>query len=192
MGLAVGGFSEKVIQARLWDHYFQVHPFIFHNTYFFGPEDGSYKVESDAVHFLENGKCWEVEIKVRAFDFFDDMKKVDKHKDLKAGVNCANYFYYAAPFDMIDVKDLPPYAGLIEVSEAKIRIKKRAPELHKNLYNPAYYFNRLYLKYRDMINKDMNKVLADFKLKRMNKSAYKKKKFTPKSKHQAEKRFLED
>ncbi len=189
MGKAV--FSEKVVQAKLWDHFFQVHPYIFHNTYFFGPEDRNYKVESDAVHFLENGKCWEVEVKVRAFDFYDDFKKIPKHEDLKKGVNCANYFYYAMPFDMVPVTDIPAYAGLIYVSEDRVQIKKRAPELHKNLYNPAFYFQRLYEKWKSRHNLEMNDVLAAFKIKRLNKSNYKRKKTTPRSKVEPVKRFVE-
>jgi hypothetical protein len=179
-------YTEKWVQARLWDYYYNTHKYLFHNICFFGSN------EIDALHFLDNGHCWEFEIKVRKFDFFDDFEKEDKHKKLKAGVDCANRFYYVTPFDLIDVKDVPQYAGLIEVSEDRLRIKKRAPLLHSNLWNPALHFDRIYRRLKDFVNADMNGVLAEFKTKRNNKSSYKKKKYTPKPKHPPQEKFIKN
>ena len=111
---------------------------------------------------------------------------------MKAGVDCANRFYYATPFDLIEVKDVPHYAGLIEISEDRLRIKKRAPLLHSNLWNPALHFDRIYRRLRDFVNVEMNNALLDFKTKRKNKSAYKRKKYTPKPKHPPQEKFLKE
>lgn len=48
-----------------------------------------------------------------------------------------NYFYFICPIDVIDVKDVPDYAGLVYVLENNTRIPKlsfvkQAPRLHKN------------------------------------------------------------
>jgi len=157
------------MQARLWDNYYSIHKYLFHNICFFGNN------ESDAIHFLTNGHCWEFEIKISKSDFLKDFDKVEKHKKIKAGLDCANRFYYVTPFDLIDVEDVPPYAGLIEVSNDRLRIKKRAPLLHKVLWDPAIYFDRIYRRLREYINKDMNLVLKNSQTNRKNKSAYFKK-----------------
>ncbi len=178
-------YTEKFIQARLWDHYYQTCPYMLMNMYFFSEEN-----ENDMILFFENGLCWELEIKTKHFDFMDDFEKVTKHEKLKKGEGCANKFFYAAPFDLIKVEELPPYAGLIEISEEKIRIKKGAPLLHRNLWNPALRHDRIYKKLRTYINEDMNKVLEDFETKRKNKSSYKKKKYTPKKKHPPQEQYI--
>lgn len=186
MEAPLSSYSEKFIQARLWDHYYQTHQYIFHNMYFFSDE-----YEADAIHFLENGHCWEFEIKIKKFDFFNDFDKTQKHENLKNGVQCANRFYYVTPFDLLDVKDIPEYAGLIEVNENRVRIKKVAKVLHSNLINPAFHFDRIYKKLREYRNSEMTKAISDFNLKRKTKSAYKKKKYSPKSKHPKPSFFLE-
>lgn len=180
----MSNFTEKWVQARLWDYYYNTHKYLFHNICFFNNN------EIDALHFLDNGHCWEFEIKTKKFDFFDDFKKTEKHKNLKNGVDCANRFYYATTFDLVDVESIPEYAGLIEVSEDRVRIKKRAPLIHDNLWNPALHFDRVYKRLREFVNSEMNKTLSDFKTKRKNKSAYKRKKYTPKPKHPPQEKFL--
>lgn len=46
-----------------------------------------------------------------------------------------NYFYYAVPTGLINVEDVPEYAGLIYVNEKNgITIVKKAPQLHKDKY----------------------------------------------------------
>ncbi len=62
--------------------------------------------------------------------------------------------------------------------------------MHRYLWNPARYFDRIYLKGREYINADLTKVLETFKVKRNNKTAYKRKKYTHKSKHPEEEKFL--
>lgn len=44
-----------------------------------------------------------------------------------------NKFYYACPEGLIKIEDLPPYAGLMWISDrGAVSIKKQAPFLHKN------------------------------------------------------------
>ena len=54
---------------------------------------------------------------------------------LVGGHKRPNYFYYAVPTGLIDVEDVPDYAGLVYVDENKrLVIKKKAPQLHKDKY----------------------------------------------------------
>lgn len=192
--MANGDYSEGFLQARLMDHYYNERKYFFHNMYFFS-EDG----EQDAVHFLENGLCYEYEIKTRKFDFMDDFKKVNKHKKLKEAFlnkdktksfDTANRFYYACPPGIIDKKDVPTYAGLVEVDEHKVRIVKTAPVLHRHLWNPVQYFDRIYKKWIKYVRGDFEKVLEKHNAKFLKRSAYKRKKYTPKPKHPPESKFL--
>jgi hypothetical protein len=192
--MANGDYSEKFIQAKIWDHYYNIYKYMFTNMKYFSLEN-----ENDFIAVTESGLTYEYEIKTRKFDFADDFKKVSKHEKLKAAYKCkdnqqsfdlANKFFYACPPGIIDKKDVPPYAGLIYVDENKIRVIKSAPLLHRYLWNPARYFDRIYLKAREYINADLTKVLETFKVKRNNKTAYKRKKYTPKSKHPEEDKFL--
>ncbi len=192
--MANGDYSEIFIQARLWDHFYNTHKYMFSNMKYFSLEN-----ENDFIAVTESGLTFEYEIKTRKFDFADDFKKVSKHEKLKAAYKCKdntqsfdlpNKLFYACPPGIIDKKDVPPYAGLIYVDEEKIRVMKSAPLLHRYLWNPARYFDRIYLKMRDYVNKDYTNVVESFKLKRKNKTPYKRKKYTPKSKHPDEDKFL--
>jgi hypothetical protein len=53
-----------------------------------------------------------VEIKVSKADYLKEFKDPQKQKALRC---FSNQFYYATPKDLIDPKDLPVWAGLIEV-----------------------------------------------------------------------------
>lgn len=46
-----------------------------------------------------------------------------------------NRFYYITPKGLLDVKEIPKYAGLLEYSEGEITHVKTAPWLHKNKLN---------------------------------------------------------
>lgn len=46
-----------------------------------------------------------------------------------------NFFYYVTPVNMLDVNDIPSYAGLIEINDYGTLITvKKAPKLHNNKY----------------------------------------------------------
>ena len=87
-----------------------------------------YRWESDFFFMDSASMCWEIEIKVDRLDFKRERFDGKKHKkhDLLQRIHesnnsdqflVPNYFYYCAPTGMIDVEELQPYAGLIEVDD---------------------------------------------------------------------------
>ena len=88
-----------------------------------------YDWESDFLAITRSLYAYEVEVKMSKQDFFNDFKKDKKHKVLKDGIIKVggvisyppNYFYYACPPNMIDVNEVPSYAGLIYVDVSKNR-----------------------------------------------------------------------
>jgi len=183
--MANGDYSEGFIQAKLWDYFYQKYKYLFVNMKYFSLEN-----ENDFIGVAENGMTIEYEIKTRKFDFADDFKKEKKHEKLKKAFaskdksidfEVPNRFFYAAPPGIIDKKQVPPYAGLIEVDENKVVVRKNAPTLHKVIYNPAQFFERIYLKLRVFLNKDFTNLLSSGDIKRKTKSPYKQKGGTPKN-----------
>lgn len=95
--------------------------------------------ESDLFIQRTNGYCTEYEVKVTKEDFKQDFKK-KKHElfsSVKSGEikeKCPNKFYYAVPENLISISDVPEYAGLIYVTKHSLKEIKRAPFLHKQVY----------------------------------------------------------
>ena len=84
------------------------------------------------------GRCITDEDIKREFDHLGD---INKRK-------MPNYFYYAVPKGLIDVDEVPEYAGLIWIDEGILCIKKKAPCLHKEKYTDSqlnlgekFYYN---------------------------------------------------
>lgn len=189
--MANGDYSEGFIQAKLWDHFYQKYKYMFTNMKYFSLEN-----ENDFIGVTDKGITIEYEIKTRKFDFADDFKKTKKHEKLKKAFaskdknidfEVPNRLFYACPPGIINKKNVPPYAGLVEVDEYKVRVVKNAPLLHKTLYNPAQFFDRIYLKVRHFWNQDFTNILHSGDIKRKTKSPYKPKKrvkevFTPQPK----------
>lgn len=183
--MANGDYSEGFIQAKLWDFFYQKYKYMFVNMKYFSLEN-----ENDFIGVTDSGITIEYEIKTRKFDFADDFKKEKKHEKLKKAFlskdktvdfNVPNRFFYAAPPGIIDKKQVPKYAGLIEVDENKVRVIKAAPTLHRVIYNPAQFFERIYLKLRVFLNKDFTNLLDSGDIKRKTKSPYKDKRRSPKN-----------
>lgn len=183
--MANGDYSESFIQAKLWDYFYQKYKYMFVNMKYFSLEN-----ENDFIGVSEFGHTIEYEIKTRKFDFMDDFKKEKKHEKLKKAFeskdktidfNVPNKFFYAAPPGIIDKKQVPKYAGLVEVDKDRVRVIKNAPTLHKVVYNPAQFFDRIYTKLRVFLNKDFTNILEVGDTKRKTKSPYKEKKRTPKN-----------
>jgi len=94
----------------------------------------------DVFHLSRNEYITEYEIKISIGDFKKDFKKkrskkeftrkgrqiVDKfkHDTIAAGEYDSNKFYFVVPKDLINIKDIPDYAGLIYYDEDK-DLKKR-------------------------------------------------------------------
>lgn len=101
-----------------------------------------YRWESDYLHVTKAGYSYEVEIKISRSDFFNDMKKTEKHQILenkyelksyeKEQPDKPNYFYYAVPRGLVKPEEIPSYAGLIYVDKIwpYVHIEVCAPKLH--------------------------------------------------------------
>lgn len=72
--------------------------------------------ECDVLEVTKDGYTCEYEVKISKSDFRSDFlkqnKDLKKYDSLKSG-NRVNYFYYVVPDGLIDVSDIPDYAGLI-------------------------------------------------------------------------------
>lgn len=97
--------------------------------------------------------------KVEKSKLNEDRKKqelewIHKHFDNNAYYNVKlhkkpNFFYYVTPVNMLDVNDIPSYAGLIEINDYGTFITvKKAPKLHNEKYTPddlnlsdKFYYN---------------------------------------------------
>lgn len=133
--------NEKYIQAHL--HNFLSNPrFILENLYVFG-------WESDLLLLTKSGYWYEFEIKISRHDFKHDFQKKEKHAALQdeTVVQKPNYFYYAVPEGLIELQEIPAYAGLVYIRQGYFRTVKKAPRLHKgknraedlNLVDKFYY-----------------------------------------------------
>lgn len=119
--------------------------------------------ECDLMEVRPSGYMCEYEIKVSRADFKADAKKQAslgwwahkhgikgklKHKQLAAGDPSGPVqFWYVVPRGLVDVEEVPPFAGLIEVSEhgsgawaargyITERERKEAPRLHSTKLDP--------------------------------------------------------
>jgi hypothetical protein len=139
---------------------FANHNHIFLNRYIFSND-----WESDFFSVTNSGYLYEVEVKISKSDYkadFDKFKhklfegrnersvikeaKVSKSKrrrrwpkkDVSVNPQTAkmpNKFFFACPEGLIDVKDIPEYAGLIYVTDSTATVIKQAPFIHKRKFN---------------------------------------------------------
>lgn len=190
-------FTEEYIQKKL-DGFFaeSTKKYVLENLYVF-------RWESDKLIETKSGLIYEFEIKVSKSDYKNDFKnKEDKHVILEgsqeflptynevrekygddyskyyrtSSYKKPNYFYYAVPEGLVDVSEIPPYAGLIYVvpdnsigKDGKyvwnaFYVVKQAPKLHSNKYTDEelklgekFYYNMLSWKnkYRDERKKQL-------------------------------------
>lgn len=110
-----------------------------------------YQWESDYLAITRSDIAYECEIKISRQDFLNDSKKKNKHLIIEGNVadDCdrPNFFYYAVPDGLINVDEVPDYAGLIYVNPGFISIIKQAPKQHNskfdyerhNLMDKLYY-----------------------------------------------------
>lgn len=98
-----------------------------------------YLYEADVLSISGTGLSYEFEIKVSKADFKKDFTKTKKHSSLRTrGLNHQNqntlyipsYFFYVCPENLIDVSEIPEYAGLIYCTENGLKEIKNAPRLH--------------------------------------------------------------
>jgi hypothetical protein len=107
------------------------------NAYIF-----KYDWESDFFCVSGSGYSYEFEVKISKSDFKHDFLK-EKHKWLSGGDGwkfIPNRFYYVVPDGIIDITDIPSYAGLILIGDkatggSRGRIIKTAPLIHKRKFD---------------------------------------------------------
>jgi hypothetical protein len=101
--------------------------------------------EMDLFKLTKNGYIVEYEVKISRADYFNDFKKsfklynqpeVFKHQNLEQG-RSANRFTFVVPEGLIEIKEVPKYAGLMYYyndvyNGTKIITIKPAPLLHRN------------------------------------------------------------
>ena len=135
-------WTEQHIQAVLFRHLVEKgHTFIAPNCKALG-------YEADLISVSTSGLCYEYEIKVDAYDFYQDAKKEHKHTSYrKAQLGCLrkpqtyvpSRFYYVVPRGLVPHEDIPEHAGLMELEGNLFETVKTAPRLHSNeLQFPAY------------------------------------------------------
>ena len=98
-----------------------------------------------------------------------ELEWIHKHFDNNSYYNVKlhkkpNFFYYVTPVNMLDVNDIPSYAGLIEINDYGTFITvKKAPKLHSTKYTPdeldltdKFYYNMD--NWRQKYEKQMNEI----------------------------------
>lgn len=126
-------YTEKSIQKILNMYYLTRSSckYITNNLYILGHE-------SDYLAITRSGLIHEIEIKISRNDYKNDFKnKKEKHLLLESketnSIKKPDYFYYAVPNKMININEVPEYAGLIYIIDVfpYVVIAKKAPRLKK-------------------------------------------------------------
>lgn len=133
-GSADNKYTERSVIEVLNRHFMSSPKYVLNNLYV-------YNWESDFLAITKSWYVYEVEVKISVSDFKNDFSKTEKHKQLLYGKskNKPNYFYYAVPEKMIDIKDVPSYAGLIYVRGKQMYIVKKAPKILSTALDLAKY-----------------------------------------------------
>jgi hypothetical protein len=124
--------TEQSMLKAVHNYFVGDYKYCLKNSYIF-----RYDWESDYFCINKEGYSFEIEVKISKADYKNDFKK-DKHQFFKFNANgrlIPNRFYYAVPEGLITEKDLPPYAGLIEVKNGHATIVKRAPFIHRDKFD---------------------------------------------------------
>ncbi len=131
--------NEAYIQNILYDFFQNLqHIMIIPNFYY-----SLNQYEADLISITQAKFVHECEIKISKSDFKADFKnKKAKHYNMQNDVKnkrkrLPNYFWFVAPENIINVKDIPEYSGLIEIKKSPqdhyyCAIIKQAPRLHNH------------------------------------------------------------
>lgn len=145
---------EKRIQNRLFDILFDIKANGKNKFYCITPNVKFFDWESDLIFKDRNDMLYEFEIKTSKSDFLADFKK-PKHKMMKsASMDVANYFYFVCPDGIVNVSDVPEYAGLYLYrsigDNIDIFVAKAAPLLHDKGFGfkaSMRLYSSIYFKY---------------------------------------------
>lgn len=138
-----------------------------------------YTWESDFWLMTKSNLCYEFEIKISKADFKNEFKhKTEKHALLENNnqkLIKPNYFYFAVPENLIQLEDIPEYAGLIYIIDIfpYYEIIKTAPKLTDNKQdeNTLNLLEKFYYNYRDWkhkvliernYNEELNKMIDNY------------------------------
>lgn len=155
-------YTEKSIQKILRAH------FMSPNSMKYRMENLTvYSWESDSLSVTKAGYVYECEIKISRSDFFNDKKKKRKHQILEGTYSLTrydktypmrpNYFYYVVPEGLVKVDEVPPFAGLIYITEIYpyVKIAKAAPKICDDKIDEdalnlkeKFYYNYINWKYK--------------------------------------------
>jgi len=113
-------------------------------NYYYGP------YEMDLFRLTTSGYVYEYEIKVSLQDFRKDLAKsqkvynrseTKKHETMASGTATPNKFYFVVPENLVPLKEIPPYAGLICFCRSRPFLKtiKPAPFIHRNPFPQDNY-----------------------------------------------------
>jgi hypothetical protein len=121
--------SDKISLAIMQSCYGSTDDILIPNFYF----NGFY--EMDVFKLSKSGYVTEYEIKISRSDFFADFKKSAKHKGLSEGKCQCNRFIFATPENLIELDEVPKYAGWVTVRDnGSVVVQKTAPMLNKNIF----------------------------------------------------------
>lgn len=145
-------WTEREIQKQLFKRF--NHKYVFLNMYVLNDS------EQDWLSFLESGYNWEIECKCSRTDYLKDFSsKPGKHnlmasRAFRNAEDGPNRFYFACPKDVIEISEVPEYAGLICVEEWRVTIVKKAPLLHRKKLNvKEKIFDKIYYQYERIMRK---------------------------------------
>jgi len=101
--------------------------------------------EIDVVSMNKNGYTTEYEVKISYSDFKADAKKVKKWNfyNNKIANRICNYFYYVCPQNLININEIPKFAGLIYIENDNIVFIKKAKLIHKLKHDKNQYLTKI-------------------------------------------------
>src|SRR5262245_34079515 len=130
-------WTEKNIQRALWmDRHRKGDLLSVPNCHLYG-------WEADFLSLTRARLLYEYEIKISRADFRADQRKEWKHGVCLSSAERAvrpNVFYYVTPPDLVPPEEVPDYAGLLYVTDARygwLRLVRRAPRLHGDKISDA-------------------------------------------------------
>lgn len=93
----------------------------------------SLSIEMDVVSISKSSMVYEFEVKVSRSDFKADAKKRKwEHYDEPSNQRIApNYFSYVCPKDLIQISEIPKYAGLYYYLDGEILQIRKPKRMHK-------------------------------------------------------------
>ena len=123
------------MQRYFYTHTWQRYTLLAPNIYL------QFHTEMDLCGIRKSGFIDEIEIKTTKADYYADFKKIGmykklKHDNIQAGEMPCNYFSFLLPEGLIELEEIPDYAGLyiykqFDNGQSSVREVKSAKRLHR-------------------------------------------------------------